>query len=188
LSSIRVVTQSLLAGGTGRADPIAEVLLTQRADIILLTQADDPDVLARLAWRLGADLLPALGPRNLALLTTGAVLESANLGLLQGLSGGLLTARLRFCGRELSVALADLSTELPPLSADVVAGQWQGETHELADIRKLCGERVRQAALADPPRAVSRLAVRGEVRDAWVETDRLATYAADNYPIGVELA
>lgn len=27
-----------------------------------------------------------------------------------------------------------------------------------------------------------------EIRDAWVETDRLATYASDHYPIGVEFS
>lgn len=49
---VRVVAWNILDGGLGRADPIAEVLLAQHADVVLLVEADEPSVVDRLALRL----------------------------------------------------------------------------------------------------------------------------------------
>jgi endonuclease/exonuclease/phosphatase family metal-dependent hydrolase len=51
---MRVVAWNILDGGVGRADPIAEVLLAQRPDLVALVEADDQSVIDRLASRLRA--------------------------------------------------------------------------------------------------------------------------------------
>ena len=77
---MRVVSYNIYEGGVGRADPIAEVLLAQRADVVALVEADDAEVLDRIAWRLGFDCVVAEGKdgRTAALLTRGRIVESVN--------------------------------------------------------------------------------------------------------------
>ena len=77
---MRIVSYNILDGGIGRADPLAEVLLAQRADVIGLVEADDPAMLDRIAWRLGFDCIAAEGRkgRTAALLTRGRIVESIN--------------------------------------------------------------------------------------------------------------
>ena len=64
----------------GRADPLAEVLLAQRADVIGLAEADDPAVVDRLARRLDMDFLigQGSGEHAVAILTRRPILESVN--------------------------------------------------------------------------------------------------------------
>ena len=77
---MRIVSYNIYEGGVGRADPIAEVLLAQRADVIALVEADDAEVLDRIAWRLGFDYVAAEGKagRTAAVLTRGRIVESVN--------------------------------------------------------------------------------------------------------------
>ncbi|HID52384.1 MAG TPA: hypothetical protein EYP41_10140, partial [Anaerolineae bacterium] len=49
---IRIVTYNLEFGGRGREDAIYAVLSHLDADVVGLTEADDPDVAAELAQRL----------------------------------------------------------------------------------------------------------------------------------------
>ena len=51
----RLVLINIWNGGIGRADPIAEVLLAQRADIYLLTECSDAEVWDRLQLRVGEE-------------------------------------------------------------------------------------------------------------------------------------
>lgn len=77
---MRFVSYNILDGGIGRADPIAEVLLAQRPDVVGLVEADDAEVLDRIGWRLGFDCIAAEGRegRTSALLTRGDILQSIN--------------------------------------------------------------------------------------------------------------
>ena len=77
---MRIVSYNILDGGIGRADPIAEVLLAQRPDVVGLVEADDPAILDRIAWRLGWDFISAPGRDGdtAALLTRGRILSSIN--------------------------------------------------------------------------------------------------------------
>lgn len=50
---LRVATYNLCFGGTGRVDAIHAVLAHLDADLVALTEADDPQVVAALADRLG---------------------------------------------------------------------------------------------------------------------------------------
>lgn len=56
---MRLASYNVLDGGEGRADPIAEVLLAQRADVIAVVEADNAAVLHRLSQRLEMDYVVA---------------------------------------------------------------------------------------------------------------------------------
>jgi endonuclease/exonuclease/phosphatase family metal-dependent hydrolase len=101
---MRVVSYNILTGGEGRADPLAEVLLAQRADAIALVEAGDPAVLERIARRLKMDYVQALGNQSSAsaLLSRYPIRDSINHALLQsGLSKSLLQASVEEPGGRL---------------------------------------------------------------------------------------
>lgn len=93
---MRVVSYNILTGGEGRADPLVEVLLAQRADVIALVEAQDPAVLERIARRLKMDYIQALGNEGAsALLSRFPIRDSINHAALQtGLSKSLLQATI----------------------------------------------------------------------------------------------
>jgi len=68
---MRVVAWNILDGGVGRADPIAEVLLAQRADIVAVVEADDQAVVDRLASRLNVTAVRGQGRKG----TSAAILS-----------------------------------------------------------------------------------------------------------------
>ena len=45
---MKLVSYNILDGGEGRADPLAEVIESQSPDIVVLIEADNPDVLERI--------------------------------------------------------------------------------------------------------------------------------------------
>src|SRR2546423_8323853 len=92
---MRIVSYNILTGGEGRADPLAEVLLAQRADVIALVEAEDPAVLERIARRLKMDYVQAMGNKSgaSALLSRLPIRDSINHSAVQsGLSKSLLQA------------------------------------------------------------------------------------------------
>ena len=93
---MRVISYNILDGGEGRADPLAEVIEAQRADVVCLVEASDLSVVERIANRLKMDYVQAVGNSQAsALLTRYAIRESVNHALLrQGLSKSLLEARV----------------------------------------------------------------------------------------------
>lgn len=93
---MRIVSYNILTGGEGRADPLVEVLLAQRADVIGLIEAEDPAVLERIAKRLNMDYVQAIGNTGAsALLSRHPIRDSINHAPLQpGLSKSLLQATI----------------------------------------------------------------------------------------------
>lgn len=93
---MRIVSYNILTGGEGRADPLVEVLLAQRADVIGLVEAEDPAVLERIAKRLNMDYVQAIGKKGAsALLSRYPIRDSINHATLQpGLSKSLLQATI----------------------------------------------------------------------------------------------
>lgn len=77
---MRIVSYNILDGGEGRADPLAEILLAQNADIIALVEADNVDVLERIAARLNMDYIRGEGTsgHSVALLTRWRIVHSIN--------------------------------------------------------------------------------------------------------------
>src|SRR3954454_8953060 len=98
---MRIVSYNILTGGEGRADPLAEVLIAQRADVIGLVEAEDPAVLERIARRLDMDYVQAMGNESgaSALLSRFPIRDSINHAPLRpGLSKSLLQASVTDAG------------------------------------------------------------------------------------------
>jgi exonuclease III len=68
---LRVLTYNLYLGGTDRLESICQILTHAQADVIALTEADDPDLVATLAGRLGMHHIWAegSGDRHIATLS-----------------------------------------------------------------------------------------------------------------------
>src|SRR6185295_14041467 len=56
---MRIVSYNILNGGEGRADPLAEVIEAQHADVVALVEADNLEVVERIAQRLNMDYIYA---------------------------------------------------------------------------------------------------------------------------------
>lgn len=202
---MRICLYNLHHGGTGRADPLAEVLLAQSPDLILLTEASDPDVLARLAWRLGMSVLTdgsaaALIP---AATTTTATFHHSVIQRRPTPPGGLLELRIASPITPLTVLLYDGSAQAPawthltpPLAPTdtprIVAGTFEAP-HQAHLVQLLnagyAGPDVGPTfPTHNPTSRPDRILLRGlTLRSARVETDRLATYASDHYPLVVNV-
>jgi endonuclease/exonuclease/phosphatase family metal-dependent hydrolase len=74
---LRILTYNLYFGGTDRLEAIQQVLAHARADVITLTEADDPEVVATLAERLELNHIWAegSGDRHIATLSRLPILE-----------------------------------------------------------------------------------------------------------------
>jgi endonuclease/exonuclease/phosphatase family metal-dependent hydrolase len=76
---MRLLSYNILDGGVGRADQLADVIASQRPDLVALVEAEDEAVLDHLARRLDMDALLAAGNTHAsALLTRWPVRESIN--------------------------------------------------------------------------------------------------------------
>lgn len=91
---MRIVSYNILEGGGGRADKLADVIRSQRPDVVCLVEAEDEAVLATIAEKLKMDLVPAPGnKRGSALLTRWTIRDSINHAPLhKALSKSLLEA------------------------------------------------------------------------------------------------
>jgi len=254
---MRICSYNILTGGEGRADPLVEVLLAQRADVIGLVEAEDPAVLERIARRLDMDYVQAIGNKSgaSALLSRFPIRDTINHAALEpGLSRSLLQASVDAPGgatwhfgvvhlharagdedeRQREAELGIVLNSFAPLRAartpHVLLGDFNANSpHQEIDLAK-CKPKTRQQAAANggtiPRRVVQHLANegyadsyyslkpelakrngtfttqfpgqrvdyifthsidKGRLKDAWIEYDRLATYASDHYPIGVEI-
>jgi endonuclease/exonuclease/phosphatase family metal-dependent hydrolase len=63
---MRIISYNILDGGEGRADPIAEIILARRPDVVALVEADDPVSLDRIAKRLHMDYVRGKGGKKSA--------------------------------------------------------------------------------------------------------------------------
>ncbi len=187
----------IMRGGVGRADPIAEVLLAQRADVVLITGATDADVFERLRSRLGMQAIRAMIPERkgepetgVAILTAGRIVES--IACFHMNSARALCACVQVRATEFHVSVGvEIPTDaivagIAPCGSTMSEmrakgfGQVRGPRRSHADDRP---------AHAEPERRLSMLFVRDglTLHDAWTEADRLAMYASDHLPVGVEV-
>jgi endonuclease/exonuclease/phosphatase family metal-dependent hydrolase len=80
---MRLVSYNILNGGVGRADPLAEVIEAQNADVVVLVEADDSGVVERIASRLKMDVATGDGKKHGgAILSRWSIIESINHSLL----------------------------------------------------------------------------------------------------------
>jgi len=254
---MRIVSYNILTGGEGRADPLAEILLAQRADVVGLVEAEDPAVLERIAKRLKMDYVEAAGESGKvsALLSRFAIRDSVNHGLIQiGLSKSLLQASVEGPGGalwafgvvhlhakaresdetkregELRVVLQAFEGLRGAGKGHVLMGDFNSNSPvqeiDLARCKPSTREQAGENGGVIPRRVVQELLNAGyvdtyhlvnpelakkqgtfstqypgqrvdyifahsiaaaRIKSAWIEYDRLATYASDHYPIGVEI-
>lgn len=197
---VRLVSYNIMTGGEGRADPIAEVLLGKRPDVVGIHEADDDAVLRRLRDRLRMDFVVGDGAGGrLAVFSRFQIMDSANLSLVHHSTMPILDVTLGVGRVELPIRAAfvrhageaqrmagRLATNVPVvmlMSYDAPVG-----------MRVVDGEVVRSdqpmpARSHVPPRQLDQVLVRREVQviETWVEQDRLAYYASDHLPAGAEI-
>jgi exodeoxyribonuclease III len=252
---MRLVSYNILDGGEGRADPLAEVLIAQRPDIVALIEADNDAVVERIAGRLEMEFVQAAGKRHsIALLSRWPIVESVNHSLLRTeLSNGLLEATVRqSADQEWLLGLMHLHPRATDEDDRIRRGEIAvicdvfaehraaGRPHLLAgdfnsdspvqeiDI-EACKAATRKAWHENggrlPRGAIEKLLAAGyvdslfvvkpqearqagsfttqfpgqrvdyifgfglekRVKSAWIEHDRLAKYASDHFPVGLEL-
>ena len=251
---MRVTSYNILNGGIGRADPLAEVLLAQRAETVVLLEADDDTVLAHLARRLGMDFIAAPGRGHAAaVLSRWPIVQTVNHTLLAGggprslveaviaIPGGQeisvfavhlsaraydadeqkrlgeiaavldITAPLRAANRP-HVLAGDFNSMSPVQDLDIARCKPSTQAAYVANGNRLPRQVIETllaasyidtfaAADADAARTAATFTTHkpgqrvdyvfsfgtSTIVDAWIETDRLATFASDHYPVGAEL-
>src|SRR3954464_11326427 len=79
MTSMRIVSYNILNGGEGRADPLAEVIEAQRPDVVALVEADNLEVVERIARRLKMDYIHApAGDHAGAILSAWPIVTTIN--------------------------------------------------------------------------------------------------------------
>jgi endonuclease/exonuclease/phosphatase family metal-dependent hydrolase len=254
---MRIASYNILDGGEGRADPLIEVLLAQRADVVALVEAEDTTVLERIARRMNMDYVHAPGNQSgaSALLSRFPIRDSINHAAFHpAISKSLLQASVvdpagkiwQFGVVHLHARAAEEDERKREAELDVVLKVFQplrahrephlllGDFNANSPVQQIdlarCKPSTREQAAANggtiPRRVVQRILNEGyadtydlvspddartkgtfstqfpgqrvdyvfahsippeRVKSAWIEYDRLATYASDHYPIGVEI-
>jgi len=95
------MTYNILEGGTGRVDPIAEVIRLAGAEVVILQETTDTELFHRLANRLGMDRFLAENPRwdggaphGVGLLSKLPISRAVNVGAMdERFTRGVLSAR-----------------------------------------------------------------------------------------------
>jgi endonuclease/exonuclease/phosphatase family metal-dependent hydrolase len=253
---MRIVSYNILNGGVGRADPLAEVILAARPDVVAIVEADDIAVLDRIAYRLKMDYIQAAGKKHASALFSRWPIRSS-------INHALVNEHFTKSMLEAEVTLPDgaaYTFGVPHLHSHATDGDETIREKEVAALLEifaarraanqphvLCGDfnsnspsqkidparckpsaqrewaengnrfprRVVQMILdagyidtlaaAEPDRAASQGsfttqhpgqrvdyifafgAAKESISAAWIEQDRLATYASDHYPVGAEI-
>jgi hypothetical protein len=195
-----MVSYNIMRGGEGRADPLAEVVLGQRADILGVHEAENDEVLQRLARRLKMEFVAAASVSGrIAIFSRLPIVASMNVALIHSSSMPILDAVIRVGASTLAVRVAHLThageadrmgerlaaripmvmlmSYEPPLGHRAVEGIVKPASEPVPAVTKL------------PVRQLDEVLTRREMRvtDRWWEQDRLAYYASDHLPSGAEI-
>lgn len=255
---MRIVSYNILLGGTGRADPLAEVILAQQPDIIGLVEATDIDMLYRIARRCRMDFIQAMsGHHGVALLSRWPIEQSINHAAI--VPGNPLTrnflevhirpptgqkiiacvihlhahARLADEDRRLEeipfildtlaphraagrphVLMGDFNANSPEQVIDIARCKPSTQEEYALNGQELPRELIRRVLATGytdtlhatdpeisrnagsfstqyPGQRVDYIFTHGidasAINNAWIETDRLAQFASDHYPIGAQV-
>jgi exonuclease III len=123
MTVLRVLTYNLYFGGADRLEEIYQVLAHIKADVIALTEADDPLVVATLAERLGLQHIWAegSGDRHIATLSRYPILEW-QIYRRRPLTQAVLETKLDFAAGPISIYNAHF---LPTLLLPFEIRRWQ---------------------------------------------------------------
>jgi endonuclease/exonuclease/phosphatase family metal-dependent hydrolase len=189
---MRIVSYNILDGGEGRADPLAEVIIAQRPDIVALVEADNLAVLERIAARLKMDFVQAVGSAHaVAILSRWTIRDSVNHAAIRNLGGALVEASIDSPGGgRWTVVVGQGVNDLAIEGAHVLAGEFErAPSEDYLDV--LEGVSGGTFTTQDPAVRADGIFLRGversRIKDAWVERDRLAKYASDHFPVGGEI-
>jgi endonuclease/exonuclease/phosphatase family metal-dependent hydrolase len=129
---MRLFSYNILDGGEGRADPLAEVIEAQRADVVALIEADNPDVVERIAKRLAMDHVRAEGKKHsVCLLSRYPIVETVNHAALRDDVPCLLEAMVRDAGgTEWPIGVVHLS----PHATEADESKREGEVAAVLDV------------------------------------------------------
>lgn len=203
---MRIVSYNIMNGGEGRADPLAEVIEAQWPDIVGLVEADDLTVLERIANRLKVDYIHAAGARQaVALLSRWPIERSINHAAIIPIGDGcLLEAAIAAPEGRMVVGVVDLIEEQSEIAGVLAAFQTPPRLL-MGSMRAGSAGALLNSGFRDlhaiVPAATFPTSAPNERRDfifaqdiepasvqsAWTENDRLARYASDHFPVGVEL-
>jgi endonuclease/exonuclease/phosphatase family metal-dependent hydrolase len=252
---LRLFSYNILDGGEGRADPLAEVIEAQRADLVALIEADNADVLERISKRLRMDMIVGRGKRHsVALLSRLPLIHTINHAAHRPKPDCLLEALVRTPADEaMTVGVLHLHAHAreqdeaireeevdnvlqvfephrrqrkPHLLLGDFNANSPSQLIEIEKCKPSTREEWRQNGGHIPRRAIQKLLTAGyldscyilkpeqakmtgtfstqfpgqridyiftyglppsRLKDAWIEQDRLAKYASDHFPIGLEL-
>ncbi|MGH7176341.1 MAG: endonuclease/exonuclease/phosphatase family protein [Tepidisphaeraceae bacterium] len=212
---MRLVSYNIMKGGEGRADPLAEVILAQKSDIVALIETDDPAALHRIASRLHMDFIEARGCAKVcALLSRWPIVRTINHGVLRAAlseSAVLEAMVVEPTGVEWIVGVVDAPKSQLAFALDAFSlHRSAGRPHLLAGNPRLESNdhQIRISGYLDafdvkppplphnfptqnPDRRADCCLLFGfspdRIQSVWVERDRLARYASDHFPIGVEI-
>jgi endonuclease/exonuclease/phosphatase family metal-dependent hydrolase len=185
--SMKMMTYNIMEGGTGRVDPLAEVIRLAGAEVVILQETWDMELFHKLADRLGMDRFLAENPRNVegavGVLSRRAITQAVNHAALdERLTRGALTLFIEGLPPLLGVhlhakeTLADEAVRLKELDALLEITASLGPSHILGgdfntshplqeiDIEKLrpkARERIRDQEDRLPREVVSRLLAAG---------------------------
>lgn len=253
---MRLVSYNILDGGEGRADPLAEVILAQRPDVVALLEADNVDVLVHIARRLAMECCLAPGTATAAaLLSRWPIVQTVNHAPARaGISKSFMEATVRdpadrewtigvvhlhahatdadesIREREMDVVLDVFAARRRDGKAHLLTGDFNADSPDQIIDPSMCKPATRSAWNKNgeklPRRVVTKIhsagyvdtlaacdpegartsgtfttqhpgqrvdhifafgVERARIRAAWIEQDRLAKYASDHFPIGVEI-
>ena len=251
---MRVITYNILNGGEGRADPLAEVIEAQRADVVVLVEADNQDVIERIAGRLKMDYITGPGGRHAgAILSRFTIRTTINHALLgevpinsfleahvvdpAGVEWPIVAIHLKARASEEREQIRERQIEmilkrLKRLHGrpHILAGDFNANSPiqqiDIAKCKPRTQEEFKENGGVIPRRAIQRLLDAGytdtlfaaapesartlgtsdtqhpgqridyifthgfaasKIKAAWIETDRLAKYASDHFPIGADI-
>jgi endonuclease/exonuclease/phosphatase family metal-dependent hydrolase len=253
---MRLFSYNVLDGGEGRADPLAEVIEAQRADVVALIEADNTDVIERISKRLAMDYVRAEGKEHaVCLLSRWPIVETVNHAALRNDVPCLLEALARDpSGTEWPIGVLHLTpharegderqreTEIGGVlevfachraarRPHLLVGDFNANSPVQRIDPGMLYPKSKQAWDENggqiPRRVIQKVLDEGyldslhagradyasthgtfttqypgqrldfifthsldssRIRSAWIEYDRLAKYASDHFPIGVEIA
>ena len=251
---MRLVSYNILNGGEGRADPLCEVILAQRPDVVVLVEADDLGVVQHIARRLNMDYVHAsAGTHAGAILSGWPIASSINhtrdgrhwmnalveahvvdpVGVewpivavhfaahaseereqLREKQLDALFERIKHLNDRPHILAGDFNSNTPSQQIDPTrcSPRTQQDWHDNGGVipRRIV-QRLLDAGYTDtlhactpgladitgtyttqfPGQRIDYVFTHGiyrsRIRSAWIEQDRLAKYASDHYPIGVEI-
>ncbi len=256
MGQLRLFSYNILDGGEGRADPLAEVIEAQRADLVALIEADNADVLERISKRLHMDLIVGQGKRHaVALLSRWPFVHTINHAAFRSKPDCLLEALVRTpSNEEMTLGILHLhphareqdeairEEELDNVLEVFELHRRQRRSHlllgdfnanspfqniEIEKCKPSTREEWRQNGGHIARRAIQKILTAGyfdcyytlhperakttgtfstqfpgqrvdyifthsiptsRLKEAWIEQDRLAKYASDHFPIGLEVS